>query len=515
MAAWFCGSVQWSAVTAWAASTAYSVGDIRRQSATPTVGNERVWRCTTAGTSGGTEPSWTLTKGSTTTDNTVVWTEITGNSTYGWTAAAARVENLNTWITAGDDVYIANDHTQTRAASVSISSPGTVASPCRYLCVDPASDPPTALSTGAIIAVTGSFNSVSFGGNNYVYGLTLRAGTSTNDCSITLGNNTNIAQWTRLDTCTLELLGSGSFGKIQPGPANNGGSTGHGLTEFINTTVKFGATSHQIYCYHQFVWKDTPSAIQGATIPSTLITFNGANMGAGDLLLQGVDLSAAGSGKSLVDISQRRNIRCQLIDCKLGASVSLTTGSHAGRGVIIEMINCDSSDTNYRFQRVTYPATEVQETTIVKSSGASDGTTTFSRKITTTANAKSLFPYESLPIEFWNETVGSAITVTVPVVTNGVTLTDAEAWIEVEYLGTSGYPLGNFEDDRAADIVFTTPANQPTDSGSTWTTTGLASPVKQTLDVTITPQEKGIVRVTVCLARATTVMYYDPLVVVT
>lgn len=514
MAAWFCGSVQWAAVTQWAAATAYSVGDLRRQLATPTVGNERVWRCTTAGTSGGTEPSWTLTKGSTTADNTVVWTEVTGNSTYGWAAAHARVENLNSWLAAGDDAYVSNNHSQTRAASVSISSPGTVASPCRYLCVDDAADPPTALATGAIVAVTGAFNSVSFSGNNYVYGFTLRAGTSTNECSLVFGNGTSIAQWTRLEACTLELLGSGSFGQIIPGPANNSASTGHGLTEFINTTCKFGSTAHKIYCYHQLVWKDTASAIQGATIPTTLITFNGANMGSGDLLVHGVDLSAAGSGKSLVDISGRRALRCQFVDCKLGSSVSLTSGSHAGRGVIIEMVNCDSADTNYRFQRVTYPATEVQETTIVRSGGASDGTTSFSRKITTTANAKSLFPYESMPIEFWNETVGSAITLTVAVLTDGVTLTDAEAWIEVEYLGTSGVPLGLFEDDRASDIVFATPANQATDSGSTWTTTGLGSPVKQALAVTVTPQEKGVVRVTVCLAKASTVMYYDPMVVV-
>jgi hypothetical protein len=232
--------------------------------------------------------------------------------------------------------------------------------------------------------------------------------------------------------------------------------------------------------------------------------------------VQGVDLSALGSGKSLVLISTNVNKTYRFIDCKLGASVSLTSGSHSGRfGVQVDMINCDSADTNYRYQRTRYQATEVQETTIVKSGGASDGTTTFSRKITTTANAKTISPYESAPVEFWNETIGSAITLTIPVVTDGVTLTDAEAWIEVEYLGTSGFPLGNFANDRITDLMFGTPANQTTDSGSTWTTTGLASPVKQSLSVSVTPQEKGIVRVTVCLAKASTVMYYDPLVVVT
>jgi len=92
MATWYLGSTKHAAVAQWAATTAYVVGDFVRQLAAPTKDNERVWRCTTAGTSGGTEPSWTLTKGSTTNDNTVVWTEVTGNSAYGWSAAAARLK---------------------------------------------------------------------------------------------------------------------------------------------------------------------------------------------------------------------------------------------------------------------------------------------------------------------------------------------------------------------------------------------------------------------------------------
>ena len=60
------------AVTAWAASTAFSVGDIRRAT---TVQASGLWfRCTTAGTSGGSEPSWATDVGNTTNDNTVVWT---------------------------------------------------------------------------------------------------------------------------------------------------------------------------------------------------------------------------------------------------------------------------------------------------------------------------------------------------------------------------------------------------------------------------------------------------------
>jgi hypothetical protein len=116
-------------------------------------------------------------------------------------------------------------------------------------------------------------------------------------------------------------------------------------------------------------------------------------------------------------------------------------------------------------------------------------------------------------IEKWNETTGSSITVTIETVTDNVTLTDAEAWIEVEYLGTSGFPLGIWTSDRIANATLGTPANQ-TSSSETWTTTGLATPVKQKLAVSFTPQEKGLIRARVAVAKASTTMYYDPLLTV-
>ena len=59
----------------WAASTAYNLGDMVK----PTVGNDRWFVCTTAGTSGASEPTWTTTINDTTTDNTATWTAIEGD----------------------------------------------------------------------------------------------------------------------------------------------------------------------------------------------------------------------------------------------------------------------------------------------------------------------------------------------------------------------------------------------------------------------------------------------------
>ncbi len=62
------------AVSAWAASTSYSLGDIRRGATDQITG--LFFKCTTAGTSASSEPAWPTDIGSTVNDNNVVWTAI-------------------------------------------------------------------------------------------------------------------------------------------------------------------------------------------------------------------------------------------------------------------------------------------------------------------------------------------------------------------------------------------------------------------------------------------------------
>lgn len=62
------------AVSAWVASTSFSVGDIRRATTDQVTG--LFFKCTTAGTSASSEPSWPTDIGSTVNDNNVVWTAI-------------------------------------------------------------------------------------------------------------------------------------------------------------------------------------------------------------------------------------------------------------------------------------------------------------------------------------------------------------------------------------------------------------------------------------------------------
>lgn len=91
----------------WAATTGYSVRSAK-DAATgsvvkPTVANDRHFKCTTAGTSGGSEPSWNTTLGGTTTDGSVVWTAILALTVSSTVATVASRSSFTTAAISRDD----------------------------------------------------------------------------------------------------------------------------------------------------------------------------------------------------------------------------------------------------------------------------------------------------------------------------------------------------------------------------------------------------------------------------
>lgn len=425
-----------------------------------------------------------------------------------WALADATLAAALTAAGAGGTVYVDNAHAEAPGSAITLTSSGTAASPTKILCVDRTGnpEPPTALATTATIATNGNA-ALNFAGVAISDGIKYSAGDAGGGGGSGMVNfqSTSLWAWTIING-QLEVKQNSATPAISVG-LSSASSIGCKLT-LINSPLKFAHVSQKVNigdCI--FEWRDTPSGIAG-TVPTTLFSPLSAASN-GRAYISGVDLSAAGSGKSLVDVGTNAGIYFRFENCKLGASVSITTGTHAGPGgVVVEVINCDSADTNYRYYRQDYLGTATHETTIVRTGGASDGTTGFSRKLVSSANTSFYRPMYSQWFKFWNETTGSGVTVPIEIVTDNVTLTDAEAWVEVEYLGTSGFPLSLSATDAAASI-FASPANQTT-SSETWTTTGLTTPVKQTLSKQVTPQEKGWIRARVCLAKASTTLYACP-----
>ena len=417
-----------------------------------------------------------------------------------WALANATLAGGFTDAAAGDRIWISGNHAETQASAMTLTAPGTAASPNEVLCGDDAAEPPTALATTGTISTTGA-NNISFAGFAYCRGISFRVGSST--FSASLNWQSGNPYWWKCESCEFYLSGSGVNARINIG--NNAATIDDGLVEWVNCSVRFSNANQGIVCRTPLNWRGG-SVSSAGTAPNALFVAANNGVQTQEVLVENVDLSYVTG--SLVDVSAAARTRFRFLNCKLGSGVSITTGTNPGQGgPEIVLVNCDSGDTQYRYRKHNYRGDEYHETTVVRTGGASDGTTSFARKIVSSANAKFIAPYESEVMSVWCDSLTST-TLTVEVVTDNVTLTDEEAWIDVSYQGTSGFPLGVLVSDAKADILASA-ANQTT-SSVTWTTTGLTTPVKQKLAVTFTPSEKGWALVRVNLAKASTTMYYCP-----
>ncbi len=178
------------------------------------------------------------------------------------------------------------------------------------------------------------------------------------------------------------------------------------------------------------------------------------------------------------------------------------------------MIRSDSGNTNYNQSKIYYLGTQTVETTIVRTGGATDGTTPISWKVTPTANSKWLLPFECIPITIWNSTITpTTFTVTLFGVSTGGSVPDnATVWMDIEGLGTASFPLGTITTTTKASNLAAAGSNSS--DSSTWG--GGTTPFK-IVSSAITMQKVGYLNiyVKVVTSSGTPTIYIDPLVVLT
>lgn len=428
-----------------------------------------------------------------------------------WALANATAAGAMADQSAGDRVWVSDNHAESTGSAQTITMPGTLASPMQLLCGDDAAEPPTALATTGSIATTGA-SLLAINGVGYVYGLTFDAGSGASAANLTVAGADG--NYIRMKNCNLRLINTSATSQMVFG-TNTGSAEAAVVLE--NVGVRFAAAGQTMSPRHcRFRWQGG-SLLSGGTSPTNLLTPQIDQM---DILIEGVDLSNASAGINIFTSNAQAAGKAVLRNCKLPASWSGDLGTPTAFNTRFEMHNCDAGDTNYRLLIKDYAGTIQTETTIVRTGGASDGTTSTSLKMTMSANAEyPLIGLESPDMVKWNDTTGSAITVTVEIVHDSVgsgtssRLTDAEIGLRVQYLGTSGFPLASFIEDFKSSVIAS--AADQTDSSETWTTTGLTTPLKQKLSVTFTPQEKGYIIANVVGFGASDVVYVDNKLVVT
>lgn len=516
------GTVTWTtrgSAAPWVALTTYVLGDrVIATTAATAARQNYVWECTTAGVSGASEPTWTTTTPDTSTnsDGTVTWTLrkcSTWNNAHPFLGKIFGDTSGTGKTNAGDTVYVSHTHNEATAAGIAnqINPPGTVTTPVNIFCVNDVGDPasPGTTATTAVVA-SSTTGTMTLQGFAHAYGITFSAGSGSSIATLNMVNGTADIGW-RCEACKLKLNTTSTNAACRI----NFGVTGNGVNckiELENTVLEFGATAQgATFRGGEFSWYNTLSAIAG-TAPTTL--FLTVAQLHHSVNVHSVDLSAVTG--NLVNVSgNNQGSVLNFINCKLGSGFTFTTGTHSGiGGPEVNFINCDSGSTNYNYYRETAQGAIVDETTLVKSAGASDGTTPVSWKMVSNANSKFGWPLVSAPILFWNDNSGASKAATVEVLHDSATaLKDDEIWVEVDYLANSGDPGGLAVSDRKASPVATA-ANQAS-SAVTWTTTGMSNPNKQKLSVSFTPQKKGAVRARVMLAKPSTTVYVNPEITIT
>lgn len=424
-----------------------------------------------------------------------------------WTLANQTLAGAMADQVAGDTIYVSQAHAESTAGAVTITMPGTLASPNKIIGANDAAEPPTAVSTAPTVTTTGT-NAITIAGHGYLYGLDFTQGSgSSSNLNFVIAATAGNRQ--RYESCKFRMATTGNSSFFAIGSS---GTAAPSAVDFENCDFRFSATGQTMdFLNGQFRIRGG-SILSGGTAPTTgLFTIGFNSNGRGCTLdVDGFNMVNLGTSSNLVRAVTGGG-KVVIRNCKLPASWAGNLSSATPVvGFRAEMWNCDSGDTNYRLWVEDYAGSIKHETTVVKGSGASDGTTAQAWKMVTSSDAE--YPTHVLrspELAIWNATTGSSKTVTVEILHDSTTaLKDDEVWLEVQYLGDGSFPITTFIDDCKADFLAT--AADQTSSSVSWTTTGITNVNKQKLVVSFTPQEKGWFLGTVCLAKASYTVYVNP-----
>jgi hypothetical protein len=425
-----------------------------------------------------------------------------------WALAKATIKGAAAIDANGDTIYVSQVHAETTSDGDLTGLAGTIASPVKIIGGNDAAEPPTNVSNAAQATSTGTWTLPNT--PCYVRGIQFHtAAGGVNAWFDFQATATPQGNQQSFEKCQFYLDATGAAAQWKFGGAANSLAS---LFRWLNCDIKAASTNNRIQIGDCTLEWRGGSILAGGTALTTLFEQSGGTSRAGNVLVEGVDLSQLDTTCTLMSwAGSGAHARSLFRNCKLPASWTgaLSSGMSAP-GQRTELYNCDAGDTNYRLWIDDYFGSIKHETTLVRTGGASDGVTPLSWKMVSIADTE--YPHlllRSPEIARWNDTVGSAITVDVDVLHDSVTnLKDNEVWLEVEYLGTSGVPLGSFASDAKADVLAA--AADQTASSSAWTATGMTNPNKQKLSVTFTPQEKGFIHAIVHLAKASYTVYVDP-----
>lgn len=423
-----------------------------------------------------------------------------------WALANADLTGAIADAVAGETLHVSQSHAQTQATALTLTFPGTLASPNMVIFGNDAAEPPTALASigsGSVSTTGGSSLTIAGAGLYWKRGK-LVCGSGSTAATLTLAQTDACQQV--FDETAFEIGTTSSAARIAIGATS---STTENSCELRSPTFKFAATTQGLNLARQV-------RIYGGSIdnagskPANLVAT--APAGSLDCVIEGFDASNCATTFNWIASGAAASGLLRLIDCRVPASWSggLVAGAINNPSFRVEALNMTNGAQSYGLWVEDYYGTILTEATVVLTGGATDGVTPVSWKMASNGSAK--YPggcLESPPIDlfFGTSDVGVSKTITVEIVTDGVTLKDDEIALDLVAQTTSGSPLATRSSTAKSNPL--SAGSNVTTSTATWTTTGLTSPTKQKLTLSVTPAYEGPAMAVVKLCKASTTVFVD------
>jgi len=504
-----------------------------------------VWEVTTAGTSTGT-PTWpaSVTQDSTTvTQNGVVWTARRPGwqnaSTRNWAFATIYLQYAALAMAAGDRLFASQAHSESWPEAVFAHTVdfvnSTILQPCQVFCVNDAQTDPTlmARATGATVAAQQMLN-ISANGLA-VSDFTLQSAmnhASNRDVQLAANADGFAGICQVYERCTLQIGNNADDATIAPLMNDHFAP----IRSILNDCLfRFGGVNQYIECAGGTEINGGGLHASSAAIDTL---FRSTQSDGTYMIMTGFDLSGAAQDLYLFDgASLDTHIgggRVIVRECRMPNNWNGGLfRNQLDHETVIELYNCsDALGNKWRLWNHGLAGNVRDDTTVYRPGGASDYGVSFSLKMSSSAYAKypvtalatpeqaRRFPGTQAEVAAWS--AGTSITLEMEIIHDsqgsgtGGRLTDEEIWIEAQFLGASGFPLGKFltSTKGASSTVpfgdYFTSASTPADSVDNWVQSGMTTPRKQILSITFAPQEKGFVQYRVCLAKASATVYVCP-----
>jgi hypothetical protein len=425
-----------------------------------------------------------------------------------WNDAYTSINSADGAASAGEEIWVANTHSETLTSVALNFSNGTILDPVKVLSIAPSGASGGTLTRGATVQTTAAdsgTHTLQLQGEAYFWGMDFLAADD-----ITIG--VNVTHWQYFENCVIGWnfdRGAGAVFNLGPG------------TSAIPARLFFKSCTWDQSA--RATWsaarlrRETIIEIDDLTIdPATTtnadlfdnITTNGSNY----VTVRGSDLS------DFTDICDGGNdYHITISQCEIASGAGISGTVSQDNTLVIE------NSTDGTLGNPSVPAFGLQHyedywgtidmtTTQRRTGGADDGeqANEYSWNMTSSANTAELYsPLISPPMIRWVD-AGASQTVRIYLAA-AIAIQDDEFWIEVvspmETAAPNTTAEGRWQTTRIDPIA--TPANLTAD-GSTWT--GAGTTEEQRCDVTISPAVAGPVTVRCYLAKPSQTVYVDPFI---